>query len=190
MNNPGICCQVAATVLAKFSSLTSTSTIPVLRMVNALEHVGPVVVDVLAELASSHRDSGLLKEVLREISRSGSEESKDSAGVRNVADFLVACSDRLSKELLANLVTLLPHLDGPSYPMRSAIVTSLGTIIANVFPGDKVGAPTVLSSLLQLQAPPTCSDTATVPLASVAPVPVLMSHVRPACPCAGGQRRW
>ncbi len=46
----------------------------------------------------------------------------------------VLCSERLPKEVLANLVTMLPHLDGPSYPMRSAIVTTLGNIVALAFP--------------------------------------------------------
>ena len=48
------------------------------------------------------------------------------------------CSERIPKEVLANLVTLLPHLDGPSYPMRSAIVTALGNIVAAVFAANQV----------------------------------------------------
>ena len=89
--------QVAAKVLAKFPSIVSTTTMPVLHMIHAAEHTGAVVVDVLEELASSHSDSGLLTEILREMSHVGGEESKDSAGVRNVADFLVReCCGRLS----------------------------------------------------------------------------------------------
>jgi hypothetical protein len=53
-------------------------------------------------------------------------------------DVQCLCSERIPKDLLANLVTLLPHLDGPSYPMRSAVVTALGNIVAAAFPGDQV----------------------------------------------------
>jgi hypothetical protein len=76
-------------VLTKFPSLVSSTTMPVLHSIHGTEHVGGVVVDVLAALSTSHHDTALLKELLRELSHVGAEESKDSSGVRNVADFLV-----------------------------------------------------------------------------------------------------
>jgi hypothetical protein len=66
----------------------------VLHMVHAFEHAGGAVVDTLADLATTHKDTGFLKDILRELSRVGGEESKDSAGVRHVADFLVGGTAR------------------------------------------------------------------------------------------------
>ena len=46
----------------------------------------------------------------------------------------VKVSEVAPRELLANLAVLLPHLDGPSYTLRSGIVTAMGTIVTKVFP--------------------------------------------------------
>lgn len=46
----------------------------------------------------------------------------------------VKVSEVAPRELLANLAVLLPHLDGPSYTLRSGIVTAMGIIVTKVFP--------------------------------------------------------
>jgi hypothetical protein len=81
--------QIAATTLAACPALVSSSTISLLHIINSTEHVGPVVADVLAKLSSEHSDTALLKELLRELGVVSGTESKDSAGVRHIATFLV-----------------------------------------------------------------------------------------------------
>lgn len=81
--------QLAAIALARFPSLVTSTTITVLHSISSLEHVGAVVGDVLGELSATHKDASLLKEVLRELGRLNTTESKDTAGIACASKFLV-----------------------------------------------------------------------------------------------------
>ena len=141
------CVQLAATALARFPVLVTTTTVSVLHIVSALEHVGGVLADILGELSATFRDTSLLKEILREMGRLNTVDSKDTTGISNAAKFLSKLSEQAPRDLLANLAVLLPHLDGPSYTLRSAIVTSMGNIVSKVFPqGDEAEAEAAAAS--------------------------------------------
>lgn len=116
--------------------LGTSTTIAVLHMVSSTEHVAAVVADVLGELSTTFRDTQLLKEILRELGRLNVAESKDTSGISNASKFLVRVAESAPRDVLANLAVLLPHLDGPSYTLRSGIVTAMGTIVSKVFPQD------------------------------------------------------
>lgn len=49
---------------------------------------------------------------------------------RSLAAFLVALSERLPHVVLANISVLLPLLDVDCYPIRQAIVESIGQLLA------------------------------------------------------------
>jgi condensin complex subunit 1 len=110
-------------------------------MVSSTEHVAAVVADVLGELSATFRDTQLLKEILREMGRLNVAESKDTSGISNASKFLVRVAESAPRDVLANLAVLLPHLDGPSYTLRSGIVTAMGTIVSKVFPQDAAPSP-------------------------------------------------
>ena len=69
-----------------------------------------------------HGDTGLLKEMLRELSHVGAEESKDSAGVRNVADFLVRRDNEQQSALTCFLLVVYQPVlfYSPPPPPRTA----------------------------------------------------------------------
>ncbi len=72
------------------------------------------------------------------------------------------CASRIPKEILANLAALLPQLDGPSYALRSAVVTTLGNIVAHAFPaGAGAGAAAGSGDADADAAPTPSSSTAT-----------------------------
>ncbi len=70
--------------------LVTGTTIAVLHSVNANEHVGAILAEVLGSLSSTFRDNSLLKEILRELGRLNTVDSKDSSGISNASKFLVS----------------------------------------------------------------------------------------------------
>lgn len=60
----------------------------------------------------------------------GPELSSQGAFQRSVAVFLVALAEKLPHLVLANISVLLPLLDIDCYPLRSAIVESIGQLLA------------------------------------------------------------
>jgi len=61
----------------------------------------------------------------------GAELVSQGAFQRAIAQFLVALTERLPHMVLANIAVLLPLLDVDCYPLRSAIVESIGTLLAS-----------------------------------------------------------
>lgn len=62
---------------------------------------------------------------------SAAELSNQGAFQRSLASFLVAVAERLPHVVLANIAILLPLLDVDCYPLRSAIVESIGTLLSS-----------------------------------------------------------
>jgi len=60
----------------------------------------------------------------------GAELSSQGAFQRSLASFLVAATERLPHVVLANISVLLPLLDVDCYPLRSAIVESIGALLS------------------------------------------------------------
>lgn len=84
-----LCVQLAATSLARFPVLVTGTTNAVLHAVSASDHMGGVLSDVLSTLSTTFRDNSLLVEILREMGRLNTADSKDTSGISNVAKFLV-----------------------------------------------------------------------------------------------------
>lgn len=60
----------------------------------------------------------------------GAELVSQGAFQRAIGNFLVAMTERLPHIILANISVLLPLLDVDCYPLRSAIVESIGTLLS------------------------------------------------------------
>ena len=69
---------------------------------------------------------------VREIARMDTTQNNDSAGIRYTAAFLVDFSKLSPALVLANISTLLPHLDGGAYSMRSAMVQTMGHLVSYI----------------------------------------------------------
>lgn len=97
----------------------------------------------LAELVALSKerfgDTAFAVAIIHEIGRTSPKTySHESSGVEGVGQFLVELSCRLPKLVCTNLSTLMPHMDGDSHKMRSALVQLMGVIIAKAF-GDPSG---------------------------------------------------
>jgi hypothetical protein len=147
--------RLLATACFRFPALI-TSTVPALvDAVTKHEHATACVADVVEAWAGAssstpapHAVADLLRELGRLHASSSSSSSsgaggasssgaaapaKDAAGVRRAAALIMDVSSRCPALVLANVSVLLPYLDCDSHTLRSALVTTLGNIVAQSF---------------------------------------------------------
>jgi condensin complex subunit 1 len=107
-------------------------------LLHRYEHAPGLVADLAAATAERHDDAKLALLLLREVGQVDpahykAQEKRDAPGVRNVAAFMCELSSVLPKLVATNVSVLMPHLHGESYPMRNAIVTVLGNLLATEY---------------------------------------------------------
>jgi condensin complex subunit 1 len=107
-------------------------------LLHRYEHAPGLVAELAAATAVRHDDAKLALLLLREVGQEDpahykAQEKRDAPGVRNVAAFLCELSSVLPKLVATNVSMLMPHLHGESYPMRNAIVTVLGNLLATEY---------------------------------------------------------
>ena len=121
--------------LSRFSSqtLASSTAANLFQFVNNYEHSTVPVVTLAESMIKDENKQGnsiaVIHELLREIGRTVMKDGKDTAGAKNIAAFVEQLSVQCPSLLLANMSTLLNHLDNDSYIMRNAIITSASYII-------------------------------------------------------------
>lgn len=128
--------RLIATCGHKCPSIVTTITTALVRMINGFEHMSSPCADLARILAIDMEDTRIVGDIIRELGHMETGDTKDSAGLRNVASFLIGVSEQVPQVVLHNVSVLLPHLDGESYMIRSAVVQSLGFISARAFAKD------------------------------------------------------
>lgn len=137
-----LCSLVGATAL-KYGQLEGMSN-GLVDLLNKHEHVPVVISEVVADASRRYDDSRLAELVLRSVGNVDPAEYKaqqqaDAAGVRNVAAFIGDIAGRLPHVVANCMASLMPHLGGEAYALRSALVTAMGRLISGAF-SDVAGA--------------------------------------------------
>lgn len=140
----------------RFGPSTVTPTVAaIVDAITKYEHAPPIAADVAFALGSATSKTHaphVVSEMLREIGSIGHSSggssggagagadaassaagTKDSAGLRRAAAFIMDVSERIPSLVLANMSVLLPYLDCESHALRTALVTTLGNIVATTF---------------------------------------------------------
>lgn len=138
-----LCSLVGATAL-KYGQLEGMSN-GLVDLLNKHEHVPVIISEIVADASRRYDDSRLAETVLRTVGNVDPAEYKaqqqaDAAGVRNVATFIGDLAGRLPHVLANCMASLMPHLGGEAYALRSALVTAMGRLISGAF-SDVAGAP-------------------------------------------------
>jgi len=91
------------------------------------EHAPPFVADVLLRAHCTALPRLLIVELTQHCTPA--ELTSQSSFQKDLGKFLVAVSEKLPHIVLANIAVLLPLLDVDCYPLRSAIVESIGKLL-------------------------------------------------------------
>jgi condensin complex subunit 1 len=128
--------RLIAVPICQFNCMTTTVSAALIPALNQYEHLPGPVAELLFILKTEFNNTQLASEILREIGRMNFNAiaAHDSAGVKNIANFLSELSAILPSVVLSHISMIVPHLSGgkEAYTMRSAVVTSIGNILANV----------------------------------------------------------
>ena len=109
-------------------------------MIQSHDHLPKLIVDALKDLKEQYHNTVIISNIIREVARLNLRDSKDSAGVKNVAGFITELASTLPVSMLHNISVLLPHLDAENYAVRSAIISCLGSVVRQVFSPDGLGS--------------------------------------------------
>lgn len=137
-----LCSLIGATAL-KYGQLEGMSN-GLVDLLNKHDHVPVVISELVADASRRYDDSRLAETVLRSVGNVDPAEYKaqqqaDAAGVRNVAAFVGDIAGRLPHVVANCMASLMPHLGGEAYALRSALVTAMGRLISGAF-SDVAGA--------------------------------------------------
>ncbi|KAK9792029.1 hypothetical protein WJX73_005287 [Symbiochloris irregularis] len=92
-------------------------------------------------------DDRLAVELLRQVTAVSPSEYEqqaahnDTAGVRNVAVFIVELAEQMPHTVAAHMAMLAPHLGGKAYPLRSAIISAAGHLLIHAYSDQSTQAP-------------------------------------------------
>jgi hypothetical protein len=149
--------ELLALCVARFPSVGAAAVVALVEAVSKYEHAVGVAVE-LVELTSAGLAPGggmavdaageggdvarglphggrffapsVAAELLRDVGRI---TSGDAGGAKRASTFIIDVSERCPALVLANMAALLPHLDSDNATLRSALVTTLGNIVARSF---------------------------------------------------------
>eukprot|EP01138_Halocafeteria_seosinensis_P000945 gb/GECG01000968.1/.p1 GENE.gb/GECG01000968.1/~~gb/GECG01000968.1/.p1 ORF type:complete len:1486 (+),score=236.86 gb/GECG01000968.1/:1-4458(+) len=119
------------------STITNIVTVLV-NMIQSHDHLPKLIVDALKDLKEQYHNTVIISDIIREVARLNLRDSKDSAGVKNVAAFINELASALPVSMLQNVSMLLPHLDAEIHTVRSTIVSCLGHVVRNVFSPEEL----------------------------------------------------
>jgi hypothetical protein len=145
--------ELLAFACAKFPSVVTATVAALADAITKFEHASDCAAsigelwagdaDVISSLKNSQESSSVqhsryfaphvAADLLREVGVSNSSDSKDSAGLRRASSFIINVSERSPHLVLTNISVLLPHMERDSHQLRSALVSTLGNIVARSF---------------------------------------------------------
>ncbi|PRP82720.1 hypothetical protein PROFUN_09982 [Planoprotostelium fungivorum] len=122
-----------------------------IEMINKYDYMPGPAAEMIEHIYHESHDNSLCTIIIREISRISSKDlERDANGSKNIAAFLVECSERMPKQVYQNISLVISHLDGEAYIMRSGIIQVLGNIICKYLnEGDHLDAADSLMDILE-----------------------------------------
>ncbi|KAK9823736.1 hypothetical protein WJX72_005030 [[Myrmecia] bisecta] len=125
--------RILSACALKYQQLETISA-SLVALLNKHEHLPAPLAEVAQISANLYEDNRLAVEMLREVAsvdpaKYEQQQTTDAVGVRSVAGFLPELADRLPRTVAKHISLLMPHLGGKAYPLRSAIVTTVGHLV-------------------------------------------------------------
>eukprot|EP00939_MAST-03C_sp_MAST-3C-sp1_P000112 g112.t1 len=111
-----------------FSSSATSVRVAMQQLLMTHEHCCDPLVDVIDVIVNKFEDTQFVAEFLRDSVARDIEGSRDSAGIKNIANFISALSQRAPALMYANTSILLPLLNSGNYNIRNAVIVSLGQL--------------------------------------------------------------
>jgi condensin complex subunit 1 len=124
----GCAFQLVGHVCRQQPAMSASVVTALFDLINNHEHAGLLVAELLQSMQRSFGTTQIAVDVLHEVGRMS---KKECMGSKYVASFLTEISPLLPTVVLSNIALLLPHLDGESYHMRSAILGAIGFIVSS-----------------------------------------------------------
>ncbi|TFK38244.1 non-SMC mitotic condensation complex subunit 1-domain-containing protein [Crucibulum laeve] len=114
--------------------------INIIQFLQFFEHLSEPMAECVTLLATEFNHAQLGDEILREIAGKTFNNSQDTRGPRAFARFLTRFAELAPRSMLKQVSLLLGQLDSESYPIRIAIVETIGCIITELAnAGDSEG---------------------------------------------------
>ena len=153
--------ELLAFACAKFPSVVTATVAAIADAITKFEHASDIAAsiaelwagdaDVASSLTKSSQESSTVQhsryfaphvaaDLLREVGVSNTSDSKDAAGLRRASSFIINVSERSPHLVLTNISVLLPHMERDSHQLRSALVSTLGNIVARSFSSAALSA--------------------------------------------------
>jgi len=110
-----------------------------IELVRKFEHFPSVIADLCQLLLEEYDDSRLTPEILRDIGKMdfsgpGTREH-EAKPIANIASLVSELAEKLPAQVLSQISVLLPHFDSEPYSIRSALCSSISSIVTKLFNG-------------------------------------------------------
>lgn len=84
-----LCVKMIACLSHKFQVILPSVSSGVIHRLNTLEHISTAMAELMSACVNDYGDNTMVGDVLREIGRIDTSETRDTAGMKNMASFLV-----------------------------------------------------------------------------------------------------
>eukprot|EP01134_Creolimax_fragrantissima_P003004 CFRG3004T1 len=124
--------DILGTLCTDYSRLLDATTI-ITSLVPKCVHMAVPATHILNAMykKDKHVGNNVISEIVREMSRAEPAKlQSDTQGTKNISDFLREMSNTVPEAMFSTISVILPHLDGESSTMRSAILHVISRILA------------------------------------------------------------
>ncbi|EDV24347.1 uncharacterized protein TRIADDRAFT_57733 [Trichoplax adhaerens] len=124
-------------ILIKKYNHSLGASVKVVQLIQHFEHLATVMADAVAFYVNEYQANTVASDIIREIARISPQElSRDSSSTRGYAVFLAELAEKIPFVISANISLLISHLDGESYVMRNAVLSTMGAIVVSLLRKD------------------------------------------------------
>uniref|UniRef100_UPI00398F2381 condensin complex subunit 1 isoform X2 n=1 Tax=Pristiophorus japonicus TaxID=55135 RepID=UPI00398F2381 len=117
------------------------ATLNIIQLLQHFEHVAPVLVQAVTIWATEYGMKTIVGEIMREIVQSASvDTNREASGARCYAAFLVELAERIPGVMIPNVSLILDLLNGESYTLRNAVLSTMGEMLTRVLSGSQLDA--------------------------------------------------